>query len=94
MKSLAIIPVYKEAEKVGKVLERFQPGFVDEVCLVVDNPDSRILNEIGNATNRVTVPTAIIQNDQRRGIGRAIKQGYKKAYELLEQRPSAALKVS
>ncbi len=87
MKSLAIVPVYREAKKVGKVLERFEPGFVDEVCLVVDDPDAKILAEIHDATKSVRVPVAIIQNPERRGIGHAIRQGYKYAlvrgYELV-----------
>ncbi len=80
MKSLVIIPVYKEAEKVGKVLERFEPGFIDQICLVVDNPDSTLLGEIRDAVRQVTVPVSIIQNPERKGIGHAIKQGYKYAF--------------
>ncbi len=87
MKSLVIIPVYKEADKVGKVLERFEPGFIDQVCLVVDSPDSKLLDEIRNAVGQVSVPVSIIQNLERKGIGHAIKQGYKYAldhnFELL-----------
>ncbi len=80
MKSLVIIPVYKEADKVGKVLERFEPGFIDQVCLVVDSPDSKLLDEIRDAIGQVSVPVSLIQNPERKGIGHAIKQGYKYAF--------------
>ena len=76
MRTLVIVPVYREGRKVGKVLERFEPGFVDEICIVIDNPDSKILGEIGEAANRVRVPVSIVQNPERSGIGHAIKQGY------------------
>ncbi len=80
MKSLVIIPVYKEADKVGKVLERFEQGFIDQVCLVVDSPDSKLLDEIRDAVGQASVPVSIIQNPERKGIGHAIKQGYKYAF--------------
>ena len=81
MKTLVIIPVYREGKKVGKVLGRFEPGFVDEICLVVDNPDSKILSEIGDSAKRVRVPVSIVQNPERSGIGHAIKQGYQYALD-------------
>lgn len=81
MTSLVIIPVYREAEKIGSVLNQFQPGSVDEICLVLDNPDTRILDEIREATQGIKVPVSIVQNPERRGIGHAIKQGYKHALE-------------
>ena len=76
MHSLAIIPVYREPEKAGVVLKRFEPGFVDEICLVVDNPDEGMATEIRNAVNEVEVPVSIINNPERKGIGHAIRQGY------------------
>src|SRR5881296_4441763 len=79
MSTIAIIPVFREAGKVGRVLERFEPGSVDQVCLVLDNPDDRIIGEIEESRKRSQVPVSIIKNPERKGIGYAIKEGYQYA---------------
>jgi len=79
MRRLAIIPVYREKGKIGTVIERFTPQSVDEVCLVVDDPDEEILKEIGESRQRTSVPITIIENPARNGIGFAIKEGYRYA---------------
>ncbi len=68
MHSLAIIPMYREPEKAGAVLKRFEPGLVDEICVVVDNPDEQMTTEIRNALNEVEVPVSIINNPERKGM--------------------------
>ena len=79
MRSLAIIPVFREIGKIGTVLERFSPESVDEVCLFVDDPDETILKEIDDSRKRTLVPVTIIENPRRNGIGFAIKEGYRYA---------------
>jgi dolichol-phosphate mannosyltransferase len=79
MRRLAIIPVYREIGKIGTVIERFTPESVDEVCLVVDDPDEAILKEIAESRSRTRVPVTIIENSARNGIGFAIKEGYRYA---------------
>ena len=79
MRRLAIIPVYREIGKIGTVIERFTPQAVDEVCLVLDQPDETILEEINESRKRTQVPITIIQNPTRNGIGFAIKKGYRYA---------------
>jgi dolichol-phosphate mannosyltransferase len=79
MRRIAIIPVYREIGKIGSVLERFTPQSVDEVCLVVDEPDETILEEIAESRKRTQVPVTIIDNPTRNGIGYAIKEGYRYA---------------
>jgi dolichol-phosphate mannosyltransferase len=79
MRRLAIIPVYREKGKIGTVIERFTPESVDEVCLVVDDPDEEILREIGESRERTHVPITIVENPARKGIGFAIKEGYRYA---------------
>ena len=76
MKSLAIIPVYRERGKIGKVLERFEDGYVDEICLVLDDPEPVILREIEDSRETLRTPIVTIRNQERKGIGYAIKQGY------------------
>lgn len=79
MRSLAIIPVFREIGKIGTVIERLSSGTVDEVCLVVDDPDEMILKEIDDSRKRTLVPVTIIENPARNGIGFAIKEGYRYA---------------
>src|SRR5216117_1902893 len=79
MRSVAIIPVFREAGKVGRVLERFEPGSVDQICLVLDNPDDQITSEIEESIGRSKVPVSIIKNPERKGIGYAIREGYEYA---------------
>jgi dolichol-phosphate mannosyltransferase len=79
MRRLAIIPVYREKGKIGTVIERFTPQSVDEVCLVVDDPDEEILREIDESREKTSVPITIIENPARNGIGFAIKEGYRYA---------------
>src|SRR4029077_4997577 len=79
MRRLAIIPVYREIGKIGTVIERFTPQTVDEVCLVLDDPDEAILGEINESRKRTQVPVTIIENPNRNGIGFAIKEGYRYA---------------
>jgi dolichol-phosphate mannosyltransferase len=79
MRRLAIIPVYREIGKIGTVIERFASQAVDEVCLVLDDPDETILEEINESRKRTQVPVTIIENPTRNGIGFAIKEGYRYA---------------
>jgi dolichol-phosphate mannosyltransferase len=79
MRRLAIIPVFREIGKIGTVIEKFSPESVDEVCLVVDDPDETILKEIDDSRKRTQVPVTIIENPARNGIGFAIKEGYRYA---------------
>src|SRR5436309_13317813 len=76
MRSVAIILVFREAGKVGRVLERFEPGSVDQICLVFDNPDDQITSEIEESIGRSKVSVSIIKNPERKGIGYAIREGY------------------
>lgn len=81
MKSIAIIPVYGESDAIGRVLERFESGYVDEVCVVADKPGPVTLGAIEGASKLVPVPVRTIQNPVRNGIGFAIRQGYRYALE-------------
>ncbi len=82
MRRVAIIPVFREIGKIGTVIERFTAESVDEVCLVVDDPDETIRKEIDEARKRAQVQITIIENPTRNGIGFAIKEGYRHALSL------------
>src|SRR5947199_330655 len=75
MRSLAIIPVFREAGKVGRVLERFEPGSVDQICLVLDNPDDQI-------TNGIRAYKASILQDSRIDVWQPWLDGYELEYYL------------
>ena len=66
---------------VGTVLERFQPGLVDEICVVADSPSPRTLKRIEEARRNISVPVHLIHNPERKGIGYAIRQGYSYALD-------------
>ena len=57
-------------------MERFEPGIVDEICVVADSPSPRTLKRIEEARQSISVPVHLIQNSERKGIGYAIRQGY------------------
>src|SRR6266852_3701640 len=80
-KALAIIPIYGEASSIGTVLERFEPGFVDEICLVADSPLPTTLNMVDEARQEINVPIHLVHNSERKGIGYAIRQGYRYALD-------------
>jgi dolichol-phosphate mannosyltransferase len=79
MKSVAIIPVYREVGKIGRVIQRFDDGVVDEVCLVVDDSNPGIMNEIIEAKSRTNTPITTRENPTRKGVGFAIREGYEYA---------------
>ncbi len=82
MSRIAIIPVFREIGKIGRVIQRFDPGSVDLVCLVVDDPTPPILREIEEARSRTKVPVTILENSSRKGVGYAIREGYQYALSL------------
>jgi len=75
LRVLAVIPVYHETGRIGSVISEFEGSYVDEVCVVLDCPSDAILNEIEHASERIDVRVHIVQNQERRGIGHAIRQG-------------------
>lgn len=79
MRTVAIVPVFREVGKIGRVIQRFDSDSVDQVCLVVDDPTPLILGEISAAERDVKVPIAVIQNPSRCGVGHAIREGYEYA---------------
>jgi len=76
MRSIAIVPVFREVGRIGRVLEKFKPGSVDEICLTLDSPNGSIRAEIEESRKRTHVPVTIIENPDRKGVGHAIREGY------------------
>jgi dolichol-phosphate mannosyltransferase len=74
-RKLVVIPVYNQVGTVGKVLAKFGDPGVDEICLVVDCPTQGILREIEIASRKIEIPTSVIRNSKRMGVGYAIREG-------------------
>ena len=81
MKTIAIIPVYGNSDTIRPVLERFEPASVDGICVVADKPGPATLEGIDEARRTVQVEIKTVLNSVRKGIGYAIRQGYKYALE-------------
>jgi dolichol-phosphate mannosyltransferase len=79
MNTLAIVPVFLETGKIPDILSRFEPGSVDEICLVVDHPGTGIEDELKEWKFRAAAPLRLIVNPSRKGVGHAIRQGYEYA---------------
>jgi dolichol-phosphate mannosyltransferase len=74
-RKIAIIPVYHDAGNIAKVLAKFRDGIVDEICLVVDCATEEESDEIEIAADEIVTPVHIINNNERKGIGYAIREG-------------------
>lgn len=72
---VAIIPIYGQVGTIGKVLSKFEDHVVDRICVVVDCPTDQSLQEIDIARKGMDIPVHIIKNQQRMGIGYAIRAG-------------------
>lgn len=73
-KIIAILPAYNEGDKTAKVVEKFPFGAVDEILVVNDGSEDET-RRLAEATGRTTV----LHNEQRQGIGFAIRQGWEYA---------------
>lgn len=78
---VAIIPVYDEIGKIGKVIANFPTGIVNKICVVVDRPNKTIFDEIRAAGQKIETSIHLIKNDEVNGIGYAIRQGIKYALD-------------
>ena len=74
-KKIAVIPVYQDIVNVVKVLGKFRNGYVNGICLVVDCPEEDDLKEIKKAAAKIETPVFMIANEERKGIGHAIREG-------------------
>lgn len=79
MKSLAIIPVYRDNDSILKVLSKFKEKVVDEICIIMDSESESDSKKILN----MPIPAAVhlIQNRGRKGVGYAIRQGIQYALD-------------
>ena len=57
------------------MLSLFSDGLVDELCVILDSPESEILKEVETSASRSSIPLKLMSNKVRRGIGSAIRQG-------------------
>jgi dolichol-phosphate mannosyltransferase len=76
---IAIIPVYHDYDNILKVLSRFREKTVDEICLIADEISEYDSERIQKMT--WNVPVHVIRNTKRKGIGYALKQGFRYAID-------------
>ena len=79
LRTIAIIPVYRDDDTITRVLAKFKEKVVDEICIVIDNASEKCVEKIRGTA--VAVPVHIIENEERKGIGYAIKQGIRYAID-------------
>jgi len=79
LRKIAVIPIYNEVGKIGKVLTKFSNPMVNEICLVIDSPAKDLLQEIESVRRRIDIPIHIMWNSDRKGVGHAIRLGIKYA---------------
>ena len=75
LKKIALIPVYNDTGNMAKVLAKFRDEIVDEICVVVDCATEDELDEIGRAAAKIGTPVHVIENEERKGVGYAIREG-------------------
>jgi dolichol-phosphate mannosyltransferase len=75
LKTLAIIPVYKDVVTAVKVFEKFRTGYVDRVFLIVDVPTESGEKEIEKIVAKMPLPVSVVIHKKRKGIGYAIREG-------------------
>ncbi len=83
MKKIAIIPVYRDTDKLVRVLAKFPKNVVDEICLIVDCPTDGELREISAIKMDIGTRIHTMINKTRRGVGYAIREGIE--YALAEK---------
>jgi dolichol-phosphate mannosyltransferase len=75
LKIIAIIPVYRDIYGAIKVIKKFTKPYVDQIYIVIDNAIGTDRKQIEKVINSISIPTVIIYNNERKGIGSAIRGG-------------------
>lgn len=77
----ALVPVYKEAGKIGGVLSLFARVPIDYVYVILDCPTDALLREVKSEGQKSKARICVLENAERRGVGHAIRQGIRQALE-------------
>lgn len=81
LKKIAIIPVYNDMDSIVKVLEKFRERIVDEICIIIDDAPKDNLDTIKKAATKIGTAVRVIENEERNGVGYAIREGIEYALE-------------
>ena len=81
LKTIAVMPVYRDISNVVKVLAKFRDDIVDEICIVADCVSKDDLEGIEKVATNIGTSVHVISNGERRGVGHAIRQGVKYALD-------------
>ena len=79
LKKIVIIPVYNDTSSIIKVLAKFDDEIVDEIFIVADCVIKADLDAIEKAATKLETSVHVIWNEERKGVGYAIREGIRYA---------------
>jgi dolichol-phosphate mannosyltransferase len=82
LRTIAIIPVYRDRGTIFTVLSGFREKVVDEICIVIDQGTEREFGDIRKASSGIRIPVYVIKNEKRMGVGYALRQGINYALRM------------
>lgn len=80
-KIAVVIPAYNEEKLILKTISTI-PDFVDKIIFIDDCSEDNTLNVLKSQKKKFSEKLIIIQHTKNKGVGEAIKTGYKKSLEL------------
>jgi dolichol-phosphate mannosyltransferase len=81
LRKVVIIPAFRDVGNLLKVFAKFRDDVVDEICLVVDCCSENDLATIKKAAGKMRTQVHIIANQERKGVGSAIREGIEYAQD-------------
>jgi len=80
-KIAVVVPAYNEEKQISKTLTTI-PDFVDKIIVVDDNSRDNTVNIVESLENEFSDKILLVKHEENKGVGGAIKTGYKKALDL------------
>ena len=80
-KIAVIVPAYNEEELISKTIATI-PNFVDKIIVIDDSSEDNSVKVIKNLQKKLSKKLILIEHENNKGVGEAIKTGYKKSLDL------------
>ena len=80
-KIAVVVPAYNEEKLISKTIMTM-PDFVDKIIVVDDNSKDNLVNVVESLQKNFSDRLFLIKHKKNKGVGGAIKTGYKKAMDL------------
>lgn len=80
-KIVVVVPAYNEEKLISKTVTTM-PNFVDKIIVVDDKSKDNTVNIVESLQQNFSDRLILIKHELNRGVGGAIKTGYKKALDL------------